>query len=101
VTPRAALDRAAGRADVGGVTTVAVGEAKTHLSRPLRRVEQGEEVVIERDGRPVARPVRVERPRRESGHCAGRLHVPDDVDDPSPDHLLDLVGGRGGGPEDP
>ncbi len=69
------------------MTTVGVGEAKTHLSRLLRQVEDGEEVVIERDGRPVARLVRVERPRREFGQFAGTLHVPDDFDDPLPDEL--------------
>lgn len=67
-----------------------VGEAKTHLSRLLRQVEQGDEVVIERDGQPVARLVRVERPRRQFGQLAGLLHVPDDFDDPLPDDVLDL-----------
>ena len=47
---------------------VSVREAKTHLSRLLRRVESGEEVVIARSGKPVAKlvpasPVR----RREMG----------------------------------
>ena len=65
-----------------------VGEAKTHLSRLLRQVEQGEEVVIERDGQPVAKLVRVERSRRRfGGQLAGRFTVPDDFDDPLPDDL--------------
>lgn len=34
---------------------VNVHEAKTHLSRLLSRVEAGEEIVIARDGQPVAR----------------------------------------------
>jgi prevent-host-death family protein len=38
--------------------TVSVHEAKTHLSRLLDLIEEGEEVVIERHGRPVARLVR-------------------------------------------
>ncbi len=67
---------------------VGVGEAKTHLSRLLRQVEEGDEVVIERDGQPVAKLVRVERPRRRvGGQLAGRLTVPDDFDDPLPDNL--------------
>ena len=69
------------------MATVGVGEAKTHLSRLLRRVEDGEEIVIERGGRPVARLVRVERPRREFGQFAGEFAVPDDFDDPLPDDL--------------
>ncbi|HWP17588.1 MAG TPA: type II toxin-antitoxin system Phd/YefM family antitoxin [Burkholderiaceae bacterium] len=41
-------------------TTIGAFEAKTHLSALLDRVEQGEEVVITKHGRPVARltPVR-------------------------------------------
>jgi prevent-host-death family protein len=38
---------------------VTVQEAKTHLSRLLRRVEAGEEVVIRRGREPVAKLVRV------------------------------------------
>ena len=38
--------------------TVSVHEAKTQLSRLLDLLEQGEEVLIERHGRPVARLVR-------------------------------------------
>jgi prevent-host-death family protein len=37
---------------------VNVHEAKTHLSKLLERVESGEEVVIARSGRPVAKLIR-------------------------------------------
>ena len=37
-------------------------EAKTHLSQLLERVERGEEVVIGRAGRPIAKLVRYEEP---------------------------------------
>lgn len=40
--------------------TVNVHDAKTHLSALLGEVERGEEVVIARNGRPVARLTRVE-----------------------------------------
>lgn len=72
------------------MTTVGVGEAKTHLSRLLRDVEGGEEVVIERDGRPVARLVAVARHRRTFGQYTGRFEVPEDFDAPLPDDVLDL-----------
>jgi prevent-host-death family protein len=51
------------------VKQVNVHEAKTHLSRLLQDVEEGEEVVIARDGTPVARLVRHDRERepREPG----------------------------------
>jgi prevent-host-death family protein len=43
------------------MTQVTVHEAKTHLSRLLRRVAAGEEVVIARSGTPVARLVRIDQ----------------------------------------
>lgn len=48
--------------------TINVYEAKTQLSRLLERVEAGEEVVIARAGKPVARLVPLaQRPRRVPG----------------------------------
>ena len=44
---------------------VSVHEAKTHLSRLLDRVQAGEEIVITRHGRPVARLVPVESPEEK------------------------------------
>jgi prevent-host-death family protein len=80
---------------VSRVIRVRVEEAQTHLSRLLRQVEEGDEVVLEREGRPVARLVPLEpRGRRCAGQLAGRLHVPDDFDDPLSDDLLDLFEGR-------
>ena len=73
------------------VTTVGVGEAKTHLSRLLREVEQGGEVVIERDGRPVAKLVAVPRPRSDwIGMDEGLFTVPEDFNDPMPVEFYDL-----------
>jgi prevent-host-death family protein len=47
--------------------TVKVGEAKTHLSKLLARVEAGEEVIIARGNAPVAKLVPIDdRPRREA-----------------------------------
>jgi len=69
---------------------VGVHEAKTHLSRLLTRVAAGEDVVITRSGRPVARLVPVERTgRRRLGMDRGRFVIPDDFDAPLPDDLLD------------
>jgi prevent-host-death family protein len=69
------------------VRKVGVHEAKTHLSRLLREVETGEEVVIVRNGDAVARLVRAEPRRREFGMDEGRFTVPDDFNDPLPDEL--------------
>ena len=56
------------------MTTVNVHQAKTHLSRLLERVAAGEEVVIARAGRPVARLVPIDREEpRKPGLAKGRL----------------------------
>lgn len=71
-----------------GVKPVSVHEAKTHLSRLLQRVEAGEEVVIARGGRPVARLVPVaETLPREPGRLKGRVRMGDDFDTPLPEDL--------------
>ena len=69
------------------MTTVSVHEAKTHLSRLLRQVEAGEEVVICRGGVPVAKLSAAERPRRKLdwGIDKGKVLIADDFDDPLPD----------------
>lgn len=41
--------------------TVKVGEAKTHLSELLAKVEAGEEVIIKRGNEPIARLSRIPR----------------------------------------
>lgn len=62
--------------------TVNVHAAKTHLSRLLQLVEGGEEVVIARAGRPVARLVRVETgAERVLGLDAGLFTLPADIED--------------------
>jgi prevent-host-death family protein len=68
---------------------VGVHEAKTHLSRLLRRVAAGEEIVITSGGRPAAKLVPVEPGQRVFGSEAGILDVPDDFDEPLPQELLD------------
>lgn len=65
-----------------------VHEAKTHLSRLLRRATDGEEVVITRAGQPVARLVPIEESRPLFGVDEGRFIVPDDFDEPLDEALL-------------
>lgn len=72
------------------MTQVNVHEAKTNLSRLLNRVVEGEEIIIAKAGRPVARLVPIERrPRpRILGQDEGLFEVPDDFDDPLPEDVL-------------
>jgi prevent-host-death family protein len=67
---------------------VNVHEAKSRLSRLLREVEAGGEVIIARHGQPVARLVRFEAAARQLGVLAGEFTVPEDFDAPLPDELL-------------
>jgi prevent-host-death family protein len=66
-------------------------EAKTHLSRLVERVEAGEEIVIGRAGKPVAKlvPYQPERPRRVPGAWKGRITIADDFDDDLPAEILE------------
>ena len=72
------------------MTTVNVHEAKTHLSRLLAQVEAGKEVVIARNGAPVARLVPCQKQgRREFGALKGRVVVPDSFFEPLPESELE------------
>jgi prevent-host-death family protein len=72
------------------VEAVNVHEAKTHFSKLLARVGQGEEIVICKSGKPVAKLVPIEPVRRERklGTAAGLvLWVADDFDEMSEEEL--------------
>ncbi len=59
-------------------------DAKTHLSRIIERVESGEEVIIDRAGKPVAKIIPLVRrvDRIAIGSLAGRLDLSGDWDSP-------------------
>lgn len=69
--------------------TVNVHEAKTHLSRLLEQVAQGEEIVIARSGRPMARLVAVKGStgRRKAGSARGQVRMSEDFDAPLPQEI--------------
>jgi prevent-host-death family protein len=75
---------------------VSVYDAKTNLSRLLDRAANGEEVVITRNGRPVAKlvPATPVRKPRKLGSLKGRVRVPRDFDAPLPDDVLDAFEGK-------
>jgi len=63
-----------------------VHEAKTHLSKLLERVALGEEVIIAKAGKPVAKLVAVQQPKtRIFGSAKGEFVVPDDFNEPDPE----------------
>jgi prevent-host-death family protein len=76
---------------------VNIHHAKTHLSRLLQRVADGEEVTIARAGVPVARLVALapKKDTRPLGMDRGRIWIADDFDAPLPDDLLaEFYGGE-------
>jgi len=66
--------------------------AKAQLSRLVDQANAGEEVVITRHGRPVARlvPAGQETPSRKLGTLRGKVWMADDFDAPMPDDVLDV-----------
>jgi prevent-host-death family protein len=77
--------------------TINVHEAKTQLSRLLEEVAAGQEIIIAKAGKPVARLVslRTASKKRQLGILEGRLTVMPDFDAPLPDAILDAFEERG------
>ena len=74
---------------------VNIHRAKTHLSRLVERAAAGEEIVIAKAGKPMARlvPYRSPATPRRPGLLAGRLEVAEDFDE-TPEWLVEAFEGR-------
>lgn len=75
-----------------------VHEAKTHLSRYLAKVAEGETILLCKRNEPVAeiRPIPPARKKpRPIGLAKGEFTIPPEFFDPLPDDLLDLFEGKG------
>lgn len=72
-------------------TTVNVHQAKTHFSKLLERVRRGEEIIIAKAGKPVAKlvPLGGDGARRTPGSARGKIVLAEDFDAPLPEDLLD------------
>jgi prevent-host-death family protein len=77
------------------VTEVNIHEAKTHLSRLLARVSQGEEIIIAKAGKPVAKLVKIETKRkRVLGLATGTIKFTPGWDAPMTDEEFEeFIGG--------
>ncbi len=73
-----------------------IHSAKTQLSKLIEAAERGEEVIIARAGKPVAKLVALEnqRPSRKAGSMKGLFEVPDSFFEPLPEGLLDAFEGK-------
>jgi prevent-host-death family protein len=75
---------------------VNIHEAKTHLSRLVARVEEGEEIVISRAGKPAAKlvPIQAVRLPRQPGRLRGQIVIHDDFDELPEDIMAAFRGER-------
>lgn len=69
---------------------VNIHEAKTHFSQLLNRVGNGEEVIIAKAGKPIARivPIKKEAKKRKPGSAKGRIILEDNFFEPLPESIL-------------
>ena len=75
--------------------TVNIHAAKTQLLRLVDDAAQGEEIIIAKAGKPVARLVPLAgTPQNAFGTLAGKIYVSEDFDAPLPDDILDAFEGR-------
>lgn len=75
---------------------VNIHSAKTQLSKLIEAAERGEEVIIARAGKPVAKLVALQNPKpvRKAGGMRGRFEVPDSFFEPLPQDILDAFEGK-------
>ncbi len=73
------------------MATVNIHDAKTHFSKLLSRVESGEEIVIAKAGKPVARltPLVKKAGKRLPGSAKGRIVLKKGFMEPLPPSVLD------------
>ena len=70
-----------------------IHQAKTHLSKLVEEAAQGEEIIIAKAGKPVARLVPLEqtvKPPRKPGGLKGQIWLSDDFDAPMSEEELTL-----------
>lgn len=72
-------------------------EAKTSLSRLVDRAANGEEIILSKAGKPMAKLVPFHRPSepRQPGGWEGQIRISEDFDAPLPPEVLDAFEGRG------
>jgi prevent-host-death family protein len=75
--------------------TLDIHAAKTHLSSLVEEAAAGEEIIIAKAGKPIARLVPLEEPdfRKTFGMLKGKIRVSDDFDAPLPPKVLRAFSG--------
>lgn len=73
-----------------------IHETKTHLSKLLLRVIAGEEIMIAKAGKPIAKivPIQQKKVTRKPGSAKGKIWMAPDFNAPLPDDILNAFEGR-------
>lgn len=74
--------------------TVNMLEAKTQLSRLIEDAHRGKDIVIARNGKPVARLVPIKRRALKPGLLKGKIRIAEDFAAPLPAEILRRFAGR-------
>jgi len=76
------------------VSKINIHHAKTNLSRLIERAAKGDEVVISRAGKPVARLVPVKAARRRKGLLKNKIKIRPSFYKPLPEEVIAAFEGR-------
>ena len=76
--------------------TINIHEAKTHLSKLVEEVSKGQEIVIAKSGKPMARLTGISpaKPVRKPGFLKSKIRIAEDFDAPLPDDILSAFEGK-------
>lgn len=78
------------------MTVINIHQAKTHFSKIIDQVMQGEEIIIAKAGKPAAKliPIDTKKPARKPGILKGKITISADFDTPLSDDILDSFEGK-------
>jgi len=73
-----------------------IHQAKTHFSKLIDAAMKGEEVIIAKAGKPLAKlvPILLDKPQRKPGALKGKIRISKDFDAPLPSDILDQFEGK-------
>ncbi len=74
--------------------TVNMHQAKTNLSKLISAVMDGDEVLITKAGKPVAKLLSVLAIKRKPGALKGKINIASDFNSPLPDAILNQFEGK-------
>ncbi len=78
------------------MTMINIHQAKTHFSKLIDAAMKGEEVIIAKAGKPLAKlvPILLDKPQRKPGALKGKIRISKDFDAPLPSDILDQFEGK-------